>query len=79
MSGCEGTLFSSATTEFTVTLSMDSVSYTHLDVYKRQGLQKYGKGLDRDDFSRKQWMIHLQEELMDAVNYLQKMIDLELI
>ncbi len=43
------------------------------------GLQKYGKGLDRDDFSRKQWMIHLQEELMDAVNYLQKMIDLELI
>lgn len=41
------------------------------------GLLKYNTGLYRDDLTKKQWLIHLQEELMDAINYLQKMIDCE--
>lgn len=35
------------------------------------GLAKYGVGLDRPDLTREQWMTHLQEELMDAVNYIE--------
>lgn len=36
-----------------------------------RGQVKYGKTLDRDDLSLVEWLSHLQEELMDAVNYLQ--------
>lgn len=35
------------------------------------GLAKYGVGLDRQDLTEEQWLNHLQEELMDAVNYLE--------
>ena len=38
------------------------------------GLQKYGVGLDRQDLSRLQWLRHLQEELMDACGYLERLI-----
>jgi hypothetical protein len=41
------------------------------------GLNKYGVGLDRTDLNRKEWLIHLQHELMDAVGYLQVLIELE--
>lgn len=33
------------------------------------GLGKYGVGLDRTDLTTRQWLVHLQEELMDAANY----------
>jgi hypothetical protein len=35
------------------------------------GLLKYGVTTERDDLSIKQWMIHLQEELLDAAVYLE--------
>lgn len=41
------------------------------------GLNKYGVGLDRTDLNRKHWLIHLQEELMDAIGYLQVLIERE--
>lgn len=41
------------------------------------GLTKYGTTMERDDLSKKEWMIHLQEELMDACVYLEKCILLE--
>lgn len=37
------------------------------------GLKKYGTTLDRNDLSRLEWLQHLQEELMDAVLYLEKL------
>jgi hypothetical protein len=37
------------------------------------GKQKYGTTLDRNDLSIKDWINHMQEELMDAILYLQKM------
>ena len=39
------------------------------------GLNKYGKTMDRTDLHLIEWMNHLQEELMDATLYLQKMIN----
>lgn len=43
------------------------------------GVQKYGQGLERTDFSRMQWLIHAQEESMDFAGYLEKLIELETI
>ena len=39
-----------------------------------RGKRKYGVMLDRPDLSQREWLIHLQEELMDAVNYLEVLI-----
>lgn len=39
------------------------------------GIKKYGKTLDRDDLSFIDWLNHLQEELMDATLYIEKLKD----
>jgi hypothetical protein len=36
------------------------------------GIKKYGTTLDREDLTHLDWLNHLQEELMDAILYLQK-------
>ena len=36
------------------------------------GYKKYGVGLDKDKQTLDAWLNHLQEELMDAVNYIEK-------
>lgn len=35
------------------------------------GVKKYGTTLMREDLNLEQWLTHLQEELMDAVNYIE--------
>lgn len=37
-----------------------------------KGLETYGTTLDRDDLNSLEWINHLQEELMDAILYLEK-------
>ncbi len=37
------------------------------------GKEKYGTTLDRNDLSYEEWIQHLQEELMDATLYLEKL------
>ena len=37
------------------------------------GLKKYGTTLDREDLTLDQWITHLQEELMDATLYIEKL------
>ncbi len=37
------------------------------------GIKKYGRTLDRDDLSLTDWLNHLQEELMDATLYIEKL------
>lgn len=37
------------------------------------GQKKYGTTLDRNDLSLKDWVTHAQEELMDAILYLEKL------
>ena len=41
------------------------------------GLNKYGTTMEREDFSKLDWLISAQEEAMDLVVYLQKLIELE--
>ncbi len=36
------------------------------------GFKKYGVTMDEDTLSKKEWLNHLQEELMDAILYIQK-------
>lgn len=36
------------------------------------GYKKYGVTLKDDDQSLETWLTHIQEELMDAVNYIEK-------
>ena len=36
------------------------------------GFKKYGTDLTREDVSFLGWIQHLQEELMDAVNYIER-------
>ena len=39
------------------------------------GKNKYGVTMDRGDLSKEQWLVHLQEELMDASVYIEKLLD----
>lgn len=38
-----------------------------------RGIKKYNRTLDRDDLSFLDWLNHLQEELMDATLYIEKL------
>ncbi len=37
------------------------------------GIEKYGTTLDRDDLNTLEWINHAQEELMDAILYLERL------
>ena len=37
------------------------------------GIKKYNKTLERDDLNLVDWLTHLQEELMDAMLYVEKL------
>jgi hypothetical protein len=39
----------------------------------RLGQLKYGTTLDRTDLTPQQWAQHMQEELMDAILYLERL------
>lgn len=39
----------------------------------KRGVSKYGKTLDRTDINLIDWLNHLQEELMDATLYIEKL------
>lgn len=39
------------------------------------GMRKYGVTTEREDLSRKQWLVHAQEEAMDLAVYLQRLIN----
>jgi len=43
------------------------------------GLNKYGTTMEREDFSKLDWLVYAQEEAMDLVVYLEKLIQLETI
>ena len=40
---------------------------------EEEGLQKYGVNTERKDLTTLQWLQHLQEELMDATVYIEKL------
>jgi hypothetical protein len=41
------------------------------------GLNKYNVSMDRTDLNAVEWLTHLQEELMDAVVYIEKLKNLK--
>jgi hypothetical protein len=41
------------------------------------GLNKYGVTMEREDFSNLDWLIYAQEEAMDLIIYLEKLIQIE--
>jgi len=41
------------------------------------GKNKYGVTMERGDLKFVEWLVHLQEELMDATVYLQRIIEEE--
>lgn len=55
---------------------LDSIVESVVIKYKDRanlGFTKYGTNLDRTDLNVKDWTEHLQQELMDAVLYLEKL------
>lgn len=54
----------------------DSIVNAVVNKYKDRantGLQKYNTTLDREDLTEMEWLNHLQDELMDASLYVQKL------
>lgn len=54
----------------------DSVVTAVISAFKSRadfGFKKYGTNLDRKDLKPLDWIQHTQEELMDAILYLEKM------
>jgi hypothetical protein len=54
----------------------DSIVASVITSFKQRsefGQKKYGTNLDRTDLSFLQWVQHMQEELMDAILYLEKL------
>jgi len=55
---------------------LDSVVLAVIDSFKARavvGKLKYGTDLDRTDLKTLDWIQHTQEELMDAILYLEKL------
>ena len=56
---------------------MDRITKSVLDKYLDRaiaGKKKYGTDMDRNDLQFVEWLRHLQEELMDATLYAEKLI-----
>jgi len=55
---------------------MDSIVTAVVEKFKQRsefGQRKYGTNLDRTDLKFCDWVNHMQEELMDAILYLEKL------
>jgi hypothetical protein len=56
----------------------DSIVESLVKKYKERsevGIKKYGTTLDREDLNTLDWLKHLQEELMDASLYIEKLLN----
>lgn len=54
----------------------DSIVENVISSYKERskiGIRKYNNTMDRNDLSTLEWLQHLQEELMDATLYIEKL------
>jgi hypothetical protein len=55
---------------------IDSIVESIIAKFKQRsdiGIQKYGKTLDRTDLNYQDWLNHIQEELMDAILYCERL------
>jgi hypothetical protein len=44
---------------------------------ERKGFDTYGTTLDRKDLTTSEWLVHLREELQDAILYLKKLEEIQ--
>jgi hypothetical protein len=44
---------------------------------EKKGVETYGTTLDRKDLTASQWIVHLREELQDAILYLKKLEEIQ--
>ena len=54
----------------------DKIVKSVIDKYQQRsdvGIKKYNNTMERDDLSLNEWLTHLQEELMDATLYIEKL------
>ena len=54
----------------------DTIVESVIEQFKQRsevGISKYGVTLDREDLTMLEWLKHLQEELMDATLYIEKL------
>lgn len=54
----------------------DTIVESVIEQFKQRsevGINKYGVTLDREDLTMLEWLKHLQEELMDATLYIEKL------
>ena len=59
---------------------MDGIVKRVIEAFRKRserGLEKYGTTLERNDLTHLEWLQHLQEELMDATLYIEKLKDEE--
>ena len=42
-----------------------------------KGIVKYGVTMEREDLSIVEWLTHLQEEMMDAILYVEKLLQIQ--
>jgi|TARA_R110000796_G_scaffold230660_1_gene348341 hypothetical protein len=57
-------------------MAKDKIVESVISSFKQRsevGIKKYNKTMDRDDLTTLEWLQHLQEELMDATLYLEKL------
>ena len=40
-----------------------------------KGFKKYGTTMERTDLNLRDWLVHLQEEMMDATVYIEKLLE----
>ena len=62
------------------TVQIESVIKSVLVTYVGRAIvrkEKYGKTMDRTDLNKTEWLTHLQEELMDATLYIEKLKRME--
>ena len=69
---CDSASCSMVKTEVTVDKNVENVVKQLRDREER-GMSKYGVNTERKDLSTIEWLQHLQEELMDASVYIEKL------
>lgn len=63
-------------TAFEVVEENDSIVESVISQYRERsevGIKKYNNTMDRKDLSNLDWLTHLQQELMDATLYIEKL------
>ena len=57
---------------YSMTDAITDAVVVQLRTRAKKGKLKYGTTMERDDLTLMEWLQHLQEELMDAVVYIEK-------